>query len=181
MSENRFSRIFFLNVNSVINFRRVTHFWLCLLETQVSLMGAISVVLWLMLIWFVLACSLGVSVWVCFLGQFYFVWCSALSSWLSVFIFWACLDVSPSSPLLFVLGGFSSSLAGSSLFSPTLLLLTRCVVTPWPRLPSLVCCLMLIVGSAVLLGGVLSGAFLLSPDFGDRRGVEGELVGASLS
>ena len=25
-----------LSVNSVLNFRRVTHFWLCLLETQVS-------------------------------------------------------------------------------------------------------------------------------------------------
>ena len=37
MSENRCSRTFFLNVNSVINFRRVTHFWLCLLETQVTL------------------------------------------------------------------------------------------------------------------------------------------------
>ena len=29
--------VFFLNVNSVINFRRVTHFRLCLLETQVEL------------------------------------------------------------------------------------------------------------------------------------------------
>ena len=28
--------LFFLNVNSVINFRRVTHFRLCLLETQVQ-------------------------------------------------------------------------------------------------------------------------------------------------
>ena len=27
--------VFFLDVNSVINFRIVTHFWLCLLETQV--------------------------------------------------------------------------------------------------------------------------------------------------
>ena len=36
MSENRCSRTFFLNANSVINFRRVTHFRLCLLETQVA-------------------------------------------------------------------------------------------------------------------------------------------------
>ena len=35
MSENTFSRKFEKNINSVINFRRVTHFRLCLLETQV--------------------------------------------------------------------------------------------------------------------------------------------------
>jgi hypothetical protein len=31
-----FKKSFFLNVNSVINFRRVIHFLLCLLETQVT-------------------------------------------------------------------------------------------------------------------------------------------------
>ena len=36
MSKNRFSRKFEKNINSVINFRRVTHFRLCLLETQVT-------------------------------------------------------------------------------------------------------------------------------------------------
>ena len=35
MSENRFSIKFEQNINSAINFRRVTHFRLCLLETQV--------------------------------------------------------------------------------------------------------------------------------------------------
>ena len=35
MSKNRCARSFEKNINSVINFRRVTHFRLCLLETQV--------------------------------------------------------------------------------------------------------------------------------------------------
>ena len=33
--------------NSVLKFRRVTHFWLCLLETQVlSLVVAVTIVWW---------------------------------------------------------------------------------------------------------------------------------------
>ena len=36
MFKTRCLRTFFLNVNSVINFRRVTNFRLCLLETQVG-------------------------------------------------------------------------------------------------------------------------------------------------
>ena len=36
MSENRCSRSFRKKFNSVTNFRRGKHFWLCLLETQVS-------------------------------------------------------------------------------------------------------------------------------------------------
>ena len=41
-TENRCSRTLKKNVNSVINFRRVTHFWLCLLETQVLMNESVN-------------------------------------------------------------------------------------------------------------------------------------------
>ena len=80
-----------------------------------------------------------------------------LSSLLSVFILWAFSDVSPYSPLSFVWGGFSSSLAGWSFYSATLLLL--------------VVGLVLIYSGAVLLEGVLVAALLLPSGFDEVWGV----------
>ena len=45
MSENKCSRKRRKNVNIVINFRRVTHIWLCLLETQLKYFQIIHIYL----------------------------------------------------------------------------------------------------------------------------------------